>query len=922
MRKSFNRLLQLIAMLVLIVGSVAPAGWAKQREDESIIKEAIAWIEDGEVRLQIAFGKAPEESELTIVQEDWEQSRTFRKASRLSVALVPESHQSIEVALRSTSSRNEQVSRWEVLLPNTIETKDAGKLRKADWDKKAAQKDSLLEMRKLEESDEDRNPESKKEAAKITQLERWEKEFYQKFAPGEKPKEADIRSSRVVFEMEPNDTVKKADWLFDKQDAFGKIGKSGDVDFWKIRATENGVMNVSLRDIPNRQDYHLYVFDANERELARSELSGEAEEIIEGVGTERREWYYVMVKGAGNSHDPHHSYRLRIDFQSVQGNVKSDEYEPNNTLANAYDMGVEQTLKANLHSLQDVDFYRFSFKRTSTLFVRLEEIPTGMDIDVQLLDEKGKLLGRSEKPRNADEEIVFNANPGTYVIKVMASRTSGFTANSYKLNVKIHTIPVIFIPGIGGSRLEVEENGSVSEAWLALGNVVVGIEDPDHRRNLSLMPVRNGGVEVKPRTNGIRVFPERADEGFRAIKYLSYSTLITDIPEKVEQYDSMIKELRKEGYLENRTMFAMPYDWRYSNSDNAMFLKEKIDLALQRTGARQVLLVAHSMGGLLVRETLLSNISYQPKVRQVIYIGTPFLGSPRAYQAIKHGYNFGVPMFHAGTGKVIAEYAPAVYELMPSKKYLQAAPLVKKNQKASYTFNDLLRDEDLKLTYTPLLNQASKLHDKWDNKVINVPQYSIIGQGQSTLMGYFFDKKTKEFVPFYDNNAGDGTVPYASANHSLKDIKKKFYVTGEHAKLPLLPQVIEQVIELLKGNDEVKAGIRASAVKQFDYLYYMIKSEDGSFPAVTIKRDGREMTLGPEPVQTDWWDDISLEYHDKIIVVHVKDQRPLSFELPAQSNQEPFSRIMVRQFSSEDSKRYREEGREFILGPDGLVEVE
>lgn len=189
-------------------------------------------------------------------------------------------------------------------------------------------------------------------------------------------------------------------------------------------------------------------------------------------------------------------------------------------------------------------------------------------------------------------------------------------------------------------------------------------------------------------------------------------------------------------------------------------------------------------------------------------------------------------------------------------------------------------------------------------------------------MGYFFDKKTKEFVPFYDNNAGDGTVPYASANHSLKDIKKKFYVTGEHAKLPLLPQVIEQVIELLKGNDEVKAGIRASAAKQFDYLYYMIKSEDGSFPAVTIKRDGREMTLGPEPVQTDWWDDISLEYHDKIIVVHVKDQRPLSFELPVQPNQESFSRIIVRQFSSEDSKRYREEGREYILGPDGLVEVE
>ncbi|MCM3077568.1 alpha/beta fold hydrolase [Brevibacillus invocatus] len=920
MRKSFKRLLQLVAMLVLIVGSVAPAGWAKQREDESIIKEAVAWIEDGEVRLQIAFAKAPEESELTIVQEDWEQSRTYRKASRLSVALVPESHQSIEVALRSTSSRTDQVSRWEVQLPNTIETKDAGKLRKADWDKKAAQKDSLLEMRKLEEREEDRNPEPKEEAAKFTQLERWEKEFYQKFAPGEKPKEADIRSSRVVFEMEPNDTVKKADWLFDKQDAFGKIGKSGDVDFWKIRATENGVMNVSLRDIPNKQDYHLYVFDVNERELARSELSGEAEEIIEGVGTERREWYYVMVKGAGNSHDPHHSYRLRIDFQSVQGNVKSDEYEPNNTLANAYDMGVEQTLKANLHSLQDVDFYRFSFKRTSTLFVRLAEIPTGMDIDVQLLDEKGKLLGRSEKPRNADEEIVFNANPGTYVIKVMASRTSGFTANSYKLDVKIHTIPVIFIPGIGGSRLEVEENGSISEAWLSLGRAMTEYNDPHHRRVLSLMPVREGSVEVKPRVNGIRIFPERADEGFRAIQYLTYNTKIPTAHETSEQYDSMIKELRKKGYLQFRTIYAMPYDWRYSNAENAKHLKEKIDLALQRTGARQVHLVAHSMGGLLVRETLLSNISYQSKVNRIIYMGTPFLGSPRAYQAIKHGYDFGIPLFDAGTGKTISEYAPAVYELLPSKKYVHASSFLKKNQKANYSYNDLLRDEDLQVTYLPLLNQAIKLHDKWDNKVINVPQYSIIGQGQATLLGYFFDKATKEFVPFYDNNSGDGTVPYESANHSLKDIKKKYYVTGEHAKLPLIPQVIEQVIDLLQGKDEKQSGIRTSAVKNFDYLYYIIKSEDGTFPSVTIQKDGREMTL--EPKLKEWWEDLSIEYHDKIIVVHVKDQQPLAFKWSSQQNQENPSRIIVRQFSSEDSKRYREEGREFILGPDGLVEVE
>lgn len=927
MRKSFKRLILMLTMLVLLVGSVVvPAGWAKQPDGEASIKETVAWVEDGEIRLQIAFAKAPEESKLTILQGEWEKSRTYRKTARLSVALVPESQQAIEVLLRTTVDKTEQIRRWKLELPPFVEIQEVGELRKVAWDKKAAQKEERLEWLPMDEGEEENRPEPESgeegQEADETQLERLEKEFYKRFAPGEKPKEADLRSSRVVFEMEPNDTFKKADWIFDKQDAFGKIGKRGDVDYWKIRATQNGTMNVSLRDIPYKQDYQLYVFDANQRELGRSEHSGQAEEIIEGIGTGRREWYYIMVKGVGTSHEPFMNYRLRVDFQSEQGSVKPDVFEPNNELAKAHEMEYPRTLKANLQSLQDVDFYRFSFSRPSTLFVRLKEIPTEMDMDIQLLDEKGKLLGRSEKPRNADEEIVFNADPGTYFVKVMASRNSGFSANSYLLEVSIHKIPIILIPGIGGSRLEVEENGETKEAWLALGSALTGNNDPYHRRVLSLMPAREGSTEVVPRTGGIRVFPERADEGFRAIRYLSYQSSVP-IPyaeEESEQYDTMIKELKKQGYKEYRTIFAMPYDWRYSNADNAKHLKEKIDLALKRTGARQVHLVAHSMGGLLVRETLLSNISYQSKVNRIIYMGTPFLGSPRAYQAIKQGYDFGIPLLDVGTGKVIAEYAPAVYELLPSKKYVQSASFLKKSNNTDYSYQDLMRNEGLQLPSLPLLNQASKLHDKWDNKTINVPQYSIIGQGYPTLLGYFYSHMTKRFTPFYDHKAGDGTVPYESANHSLKDIKQKFYVVGEHAKLPLNPKVIEQVIKWLKGNTEEEPRISKTAMQDLDFLYYIIESEDGTFPVLTIEKDGREMTLDPK--QKEWWKDLSIEYHSNVVVIIVKDHRPVTFQLPEQHDEEQTSRIMIRRFSSEDPERYHEHGREFILSPDGLVEAE
>jgi len=923
MGKAFARLIQWLMVLTLVMSSLVPTAGA--REDQAAVTEAVAWLEDGEVRIQIEYSFSPDEAVLAITQGEWEKTRIFRKTSRLSVAVTPVSNESMDVVLTTSSKKGEQQSRWEIELPKKVETVEKGEVRKADWDKKASRKKNQLEMAIVEdgipsEEEEPADREPEEEANEdASQLEDLAKEFYEKYADGEKPTEADLRSSRVVFEMEPNDTMKKADWLFDKQDAFGKIGKSGDEDYWKIRATENGIMNVSLRDIPYQQNYQLYVFDADGRELGRSELAGDADETIEGVGVERREWYYVMVKGEGSSHNPHLYYRLRIDFQSAQGEIKPDEYEPNNSIADAYDMGDEQSLTANLHSLTDVDYYRFSLKRTSTVIVRLGEIPNGMDMDLYLLDEKGKTIGRSERSKNVNEEIASNIDAGTYVIKVMAARSSGFTANSYKLSLETHTIPVILIPGIGGSRLEVEEHGIISEAWLAIGRTVLPpYNDPQHRRVLSLMPVDGKSVEVKPRTKGIRVFPERANEGFSAIEYLTYSDAVPTAHEKSEQYASMVKELKKQGYVQHRTLFAMPYDWRYSSADNAKYLKEKIDVALRNSKAQQVHLVAHSMGGLLVRETLLSNPSYQPKVNRVIYMGTPFLGSPRAYQAIKFGYDFGIVTFLSHTGKIIAEYAPAVYELLPSKQYVSNTPFLWKNQKEHYTYHDLTRVKHLQLTYEPLVHQAGKLHEIWDNRQIKVPQYSIIGQGHSTLLGYFVDPKTEDFIPYYDNQAGDGTVPYDSANYSLKDIKKKYYVNGEHAALPRIPQVIHQVINLLNGNEKASDGVRSSAARNFDYLYYIIRSEDGSFPSVTIQKNGREMTIGSEP--TEWRDDLSIEYHGKVVVVHVLDKQPLSFQLPEGANKERPSTIKIRRFSSEDPKRYREEGRPFILGPDGFME--
>jgi len=942
--KPARRLAFLLLLLTLVWNEAAQTGWAQ--ESRSDAAEAWAWIEEGELRIQASFSKANGETLFVFRQAGQEVIYPVEHGTRLSVAVEPSGSEAPLTVEWIRERQAEPEVRWQIPVPASVRiAKDGIRLREVPWERKAARKENQLPLAEKaagkkdgsgeEGADRTDIPENgaaspiaapeaneateKSQLRRQSEVKRWADDFYKDFSTGKKPGESSLRSRAALFELEPNDTFGKADWLFDAKDGYGKIGKSGDVDTWKIKATANGTMNVTLRDIPRGQDYSLYVYAEEKQELGRSETEGEADEAVEGTAIEKNRWYYVVVKGSQGTYHKDYFYRLQADFLPQQGEAKVDEYEPNNAAAEGYMLTnyLDYTLQANLHSLEDVDYYRFEMTLAATIKLSLQELPTGMDIDLYLLDQAGKVLARSEKPKNASEQIAMQANPGTYTVKVLASKRSGFTPNTYKLTVQTPTIPVILIPGIGGSRLEAEEKGKISEIWLGLGDSLVGINDPKHRRLLSLEPIRQGSVDVKPREPGIRIFPERTDEGFPAIEYLSHSP-IDPVRNATEQYYSMVKQLEKQGYKKFRTLFAMPYDWRYSNTKNAEALKQKIDLALQRSGADQVQLVAHSMGGLLVRETLLSNVSYQRKVQRIIYMGTPFLGAPRAYQAIRYGYNFSIPWMDEETGKVISEYAPAVYELLPSRKYFQTVAFLKKNKSDPYSYDEFVKDSAIRLSYSPLVKQAGKLHDKWDTKAIYVPQYSIIGQGERTLLGYYFDEYHQMWAPYYDRGMGDGTVPYLSASYAQKDIKKKYYVTGEHAKLPTIPEVIEQVIQLLKGVENTQTGLRKSSVRQHPYLTYILSRSDKSFPEVKVSKAGKSQILTPEKKEV--WDDLSIEYHGTIVVLHVKDGEELRFE-EISPNKGAESLLQIQRFSSEDSEWEQDTGKWYRIGQRGLLEA-
>src|SRR5690606_28705628 len=83
-------------------------------------------------------------------------------------------------------------------------------------------------------------------------------------------------------------------------------------------------------------------------------------------------------------------------------------------------------------------------------------------------------------------------------------------------------------------------------------------------------------------------------------------------------------------------VYCCGYDWRLDNARSAMRLAAVVDRALTETRARQVIIVAHSMGGLIARYYC-RVLGGESKVHQLYLVGSPTLGAASAYYQLKRG---------------------------------------------------------------------------------------------------------------------------------------------------------------------------------------------------------------------------------------------------------------------------------------------
>lgn len=308
-------------------------------------------------------------------------------------------------------------------------------------------------------------------------------------------------------------------------------------------------------------------------------------------------------------------------------------------------------------------------------------------------------------------------------------------------------------------------------------------------------------------------------------------------------YRPFIEILNAMGYVEGQNLFISYYDWRKPVLESVnKYLLPDIEKVKMKTGADKVILIAHSLGGLLGR----AYMSYfEPFcVDKLIMIGTPNLGSVNSYYSwsggelyysklknniIYNGIKVGFALYYRLFHNI--DYIDAVRNLFPIAKDLLP----------SYIYgNYLILDEDG-------INKEIPIEDmSIDNSFLNIMEakcmninniFTVSGSGIPTNEKLFVNMKNMgknkwvdgRPIKSYKTLDGDGTVTTTSSlgnfgtnniilqgNHTAILHKSKDYLSFILEK-PLIKEVEEKKIEkvyIILAQDCEKINVKTSTENQ------------------------------------------------------------------------------------------------------------
>lgn len=283
-----------------------------------------------------------------------------------------------------------------------------------------------------------------------------------------------------------------------------------------------------------------------------------------------------------------------------------------------------------------------------------------------------------------------------------------------------------------------------------------------------------------------------------------------------EPYARLLSGIRKVAPGSGQVL-EFPYDWRLSVEFNARRLAREAANHLRQwrrtLPSAQLTLVAHSMGGLLVRALALPDIAAEAQhpldIGTTITMGTPFYGSVKAAMIL--GADHSKDPIRARLRNRLREVAltmPGVYDLLPRYRCVSRGR----------SLNSLSMDD-----IRAIGANFTLAHEAWEfgdllSKVGHSKHQAIVGVDQPTYQSLTVDSGVVRGLPYgfrsgtngeliKERRQGDGTVYRDSA-----DLGIVVPLPQQHGALAKSPEAVAIVRDILTRGDHRGPRLGASEI--------------------------------------------------------------------------------------------------------------
>lgn len=318
-------------------------------------------------------------------------------------------------------------------------------------------------------------------------------------------------------------------------------------------------------------------------------------------------------------------------------------------------------------------------------------------------------------------------------------------ANDLPADKKPTGCPVIFLPGILGSKITCQ--GHI--LWLQLPPADFADMQllADGRTNAGKPGSCNADAGVQPGFDGILQSALGNDAYGGAVKFLQDAA--------------------------GSHAYGYPYDWRKGVDLAAAGLGDLIKATQNETGAQKVVLLAHSMGGLVARYYI-DDQERAKNVARLLTVGTPYWGAPQSSFALLDG-DTGTPtgssldlITNGHDLSVAAGHFQGLFWLWPSDNFGSWLSIDGKPQDTAGLGKLIAAAGGA----PALLSNALAGHRQIDGFKANGVDYeAVFGAGVPTLthVGLEHAPNSDYFWADADFGNGDGTVPLRSETQGFSD---------------------------------------------------------------------------------------------------------------------------------------------------------